>query len=72
MNKLHSIIFSIPPGPEFGICRVTEWLQTGFELVIGFIAHLQLGITSNYRAEAQQTTEVAVQGPWRPAPYTQL
>jgi hypothetical protein len=28
-------------------CHVIKWLQTVFELVIGFIAHLKLGITNN-------------------------
>jgi hypothetical protein len=35
-------------------CHVTEWLYTGFRLVIAFIAHLytQLTITNNYSAIA--------------------
>jgi hypothetical protein len=34
---------------SFILWRV-KWLYIGFGLVIGFIAHLQLGITSNYNA----------------------
>jgi hypothetical protein len=39
-------------------CRVYEWLQTGFGLVIRFIARIytQLGTTSNYSAIANSHT----------------
>jgi hypothetical protein len=33
-------------------CHVTEWLQTGFGLVIGLNKHLQIVTTSNYSAIA--------------------
>jgi hypothetical protein len=37
-------------------CHVWEWLQTGFELIIGFIKYLLVITTSNYSAIANSHT----------------
>jgi hypothetical protein len=54
-NKKQRSKYSIATvGDTAKILSSVNWLQTGFGLVIVFIAHLQLGITSNYKA-AQMT-----------------
>jgi hypothetical protein len=37
---------------------MTVWLHTGFALVIGFIEHLEMVTTSNYRAVSNSHTEI--------------
>jgi hypothetical protein len=54
---------------ECKYCHVSEWLYTGFGLMIGFIFHLQIVTASNYNALADSCTRLFTAAHTKPSQH---